>query len=92
MVLPLCARVLLLVCASTGTLAIAGYVFNEVFVYWFPNLGFSFCVLVVLLTLNLLSPKVAKTAQLFFVAVALLGLVAVCQRWRFSEAPYPSLH
>lgn len=77
MVLPLCARIVLLVCASTGTLAIAGYVFNEVFVYWFPNLGFSFCVLGVLLTLNLLGSKVAKTAQLLFVAVALLGLVVL---------------
>jgi amino acid transporter len=77
MVLPLCARVVFLVCASTGILAIAGYVFNEVFIYWFPNLGFSFCVLGVLLTLNLLGPKVAKTAQLLFVAVALLGLVVL---------------
>ena len=77
MVLPLCARVVVLVCASTGILAIAGYVFNEVFVYWFPNLGFSFCVLGLLLTLNLLGPKVAKAAQLLFVAVALLGLLVL---------------
>ena len=35
-VLPLCARVVVLVCTSTGTLAIAGYVFNEVFVTGFP--------------------------------------------------------
>jgi amino acid transporter len=77
MVLPLCARLVSLVCVSTGVLAIAGYVFNEVFVYWFPNLGFSFCVLGVLLTLNLLSSTVAKTAQLFFVAVAMLGLAVL---------------
>lgn len=77
MVLPVCARVVVLVCASTGILAIAGYAFNEVFVYWFPNLGFSFCVLGVLLTLNLLGPKVAKTAQLLFVAVALSGLLVL---------------
>ena len=44
-VLPLCARVVYTVAAATGILAIAGYVFNEVFVYWFPNLGFSFCLL-----------------------------------------------
>ncbi|MDY6954646.1 MAG: hypothetical protein SWE60_24345, partial [Thermodesulfobacteriota bacterium] len=42
---PVCARVTVAVCASTALLATAGYVFNEVFVYWFPNLGFSFCLL-----------------------------------------------
>jgi amino acid transporter len=73
-VLPLCARLVVLVCASTGTMAIAGYVFNEVFVTWFPNLGLSFCLLGLLLVLNLLGPRVAHTAQLLFVAVALLGL------------------
>ena len=73
-VLPLCARVVVLVCGSTGMLAIAGYVFNEVFVYWFPNLGFSFCLLGLVLILNLLGPRVASAAQLLFVAVTLLGL------------------
>ena len=52
-VLPLCARVIYTVSAATGILAIAGYVFNEVFVYWFPNLGFSFCLLGMVVGLNL---------------------------------------
>jgi amino acid transporter len=73
-VLPLCARVVVLVCASTGTLAIAGYVFNEVFVTWFPNLGFSFCLLGLLLGLNLCGPRVAHAAQLLCVTVVVLGL------------------
>jgi amino acid transporter len=90
-VLPLCARVVVLVCASTGLLAIAGYVFNEVFVYWFPNLGFSFCVLGLLLTLNLLSPRVAQTAQLLFVAVALLGLLALSALALLGGTPAPSI-
>lgn len=76
-VLPLCARVVVLICASTGMLAIAGYVFNEVFVHWFPNLGFSFCLLGLLLVLNLLGPRVAYAAQILFVAVVLLGLLGL---------------
>lgn len=75
-VLPLCARLVFTVCASTGILAIAGYVFNEVFVYWFPNLGFSFYLLGFLLLLNLLSPRLAAWAQIVFVTVAFVGLVA----------------
>ena len=74
-ILPLSSRVLFAVCASTGILATAGYVFNEVFVYWFPNLGFSFCLLALLLVINLLGRKVTVTAQISFVAVALVGLV-----------------
>lgn len=77
MVLPLCARVLVLVCASTGTLAIAGYVFNEVFVTWFPNLGFSFCLLGLLLALNLWGPRVAHGVQLLCVMTVLGGLVGL---------------
>ena len=74
-ILPLSSRVLFAVCASTGILATAGYVFNEVFVYWFPNLGFSFCLLALLLAINLLGRKVTITAQISFVTVALAGLV-----------------
>jgi amino acid transporter len=70
MVLVFCSRVVFVICASTGILATAGYVFNEVFVYWFPNLGFSFCLLLV----NLLDRKVVTLAQVIFVSVALLGL------------------
>ena len=76
-VLPLCARVLYTVCAATGILAIAGYIFNEVFVYWFPNLGFSFCLLGVLVGLNLAGPRVATLGQLSFVALALGGLLCL---------------
>ena len=63
-VLPLCARVIYTVSAATGILAIAGYVFNEVFVYWFPNLGFSFCLLGMVVGLNLAGSRVATLAQL----------------------------
>jgi amino acid transporter len=76
-VLPLCARVVYTVAAATGILAIAGYVFNEVFVYWFPNLGFSFCLLGVVVGLTLVGPRVATLAQLSYVALALGGVLCL---------------
>ncbi|MDY6951359.1 MAG: hypothetical protein SWE60_07605 [Thermodesulfobacteriota bacterium] len=96
-----CARVTMAVCASTALLATAGYVFNEVFLYWFPNLGFSFCLLGFLLLLNLLGKNVADIGQLFFVGLAaggllLLSLVGLLE-WgnpppAIPEAPTPLAH
>ena len=73
-ILPLSSKVLFALCASAGILATAGYVFNEVFLYWFPNLGFSFCLLTLLLAINLIGRKVAIAAQITFVTVSILGL------------------
>jgi amino acid transporter len=92
-VLPLCARVVYTVCAATGILAIAGYVFNEVFVYWFPNLGFSFCLLGALLGLNVVGPRAAALAQFGFVTLALGGLLclsAVALRGLGQPPPVPA--
>jgi amino acid transporter len=76
-VLPLCTRVIYTVSAATGILAIAGYVFNEVFVYWFPNLGFSFCLLGMVVGLNLVGSRVAMLTQLSYVALALGGVLGL---------------
>ena len=75
LVLPLCSRVLFTLCAATGILAVAGYAFNEVFILWFPNLGFSFCLLGFLLLINLLGHRVSSAAQIFFVACTVVGLL-----------------
>ena len=72
---PLCSRVVLTVCISTGILATAGFVFNEVFVYWFPNFAFAFILLGFLLTINLLGQPVSEKFQVIFVMVAVLGLL-----------------
>lgn len=48
---------------STLILATAGYAFNEIFMYWFPNLLFSLVFLVFILTLNLIGPSVAGFFQ-----------------------------
>jgi amino acid transporter len=76
-VFPIGARVVFAVCAATGILATAGYVFNETFLSWFPNLGFSFCLLVLLVLLNLIGHRVAEKTQIFFVSLALLGLLVL---------------
>lgn len=88
-VLPLCARVVYTVGAATGILAIAGYVFNEVFIYWFPNLGFSFCLLGMVVGLNLAGLRVATLAQLSYVALALGGVLclAILGLLGLGEAP-----
>lgn len=74
-VFPLCSRVVITVCASTGMLATAGFVFNEVFIYWFPNFAFAFLLLGFLLVINLLGNRVSQKFQVFFVIVALSGLI-----------------
>ncbi|MBM3224861.1 MAG: hypothetical protein FJZ47_13800 [Candidatus Tectomicrobia bacterium] len=74
-VLPLCARIVYLVCAATGLLAIAGYVFNEVFVRWFPNLGFSFALLGCVLLLTLLPGRLAAWLQALAIAGVLGGIL-----------------
>jgi amino acid transporter len=72
-----CARIVTAVCLSTAVLASAGFVFNEVFLYWFPNFAFAFFLLGFLVLLNLLSPRTAKGLQILFVILALGGLAGL---------------
>ncbi len=74
-VFPLCSRVVFTICAGALLLARAGYTFNEVFVYWFPNLGFSFCLLGFILILTLGGRKIAEPAQVVFAGVTVFGLL-----------------
>ncbi|MCP4369363.1 MAG: APC family permease [Deltaproteobacteria bacterium] len=77
-VLPIGGRVLFTICAATGILATAGYVFNETFFHWFPNLGFSFLLLGILVLINLMGKKFSETAQIVFVSLTLLCLLILC--------------
>ncbi|MFC1892034.1 APC family permease [Thermodesulfobacteriota bacterium] len=72
--LPLLSRVMFTVCASAGLLATAGYVFNEIFVYWLPNMGFSFCLLGLILLTGLLGRRIIFGVQIVSVGITLLGL------------------
>ena len=73
----LLARPALGVCLATAVLVSAGFVFNEVFLYWFPNFGFAALLLAVLLIVNLASPRAAAAAQALFTATAVFTLIGI---------------
>lgn len=75
--LPLVTRVPAFVCFGTAVLATAGFVFNEVFVYWFPNFGFAFLLLGCVFVVNFLSPRAALGVQLVCVGISVAGLLAL---------------
>jgi amino acid transporter len=75
MVLPLCPRFVVVIFLGTSMLGIAGYVFNEIFVRWFPNLGFSFCLLALLLIINLWNQRISEIMQIIVISVAVFGLL-----------------
>jgi len=74
-VLPLCSRLVVVIFLGTSLLGMAGYVFNEIFVRWFPNLGFSFCLLALLLIINLWNQRVLEIFQIILISLAVLGLL-----------------
>lgn len=74
-VFPLCSRVVCTICLSTVILVTSGFVFNEVFLYWFPNFAFAFLLLGFLLIINLLGQRVAEKLQVIFVTVAIFSLL-----------------
>ena len=65
----------LLLFAATGLLVTAGYTFNEVFLYWFPNFGFAFLLLFCLTICQLLPTRHLLIIQLLFITLAALGLL-----------------
>ncbi len=73
----LCCRVLLAVTLATAILATAGFVFNEVFLHWFPNFAFAALLLAGILVLNLSSDSLARRLQAAFVLAAMASLTAL---------------
>lgn len=73
--LPLAARVPVALLAATSLLATAGYVFNEIFVYWFPNFLFAFLLLGLVLGVGLAGGTVWAGFQIITVLAALGGLI-----------------
>ncbi len=83
-------RVSLAVLLPTGLLVSAGYAFNEIFVRWFPNFGFSFILLAGIVLLHLAGERAAEAMQPVFVTIAigclLLLLPAGLADWRSATA------
>jgi len=63
------------ICSSAGLVVTAGFVFNEVFVYWFPNFTFAYLLLGAVLVINVLRPKAVPSIQVVCIALAGIGLL-----------------
>ncbi len=72
---PLTVRILTAVVVATGLTVSSGFVFNEVFVYWFPNFAFAFIMLGLVGVLNFLGPAARAKAQTIVLGTAISGLV-----------------
>ena len=87
--LALASRLSLAAGLSTGILVTAGFVFNETFVYWFPNFTFAFICLGIAALVHLGGYGLAQKAQTAFVVLAILGLLIliVAGIWRTGPPP-----
>lgn len=89
--MPLAARLPAALVAATSLLATAGYVFNEIFIYWFPNFLFAFILLGLITVAGLaggafwggLQITAAMAAFTGLAVLAVAGLVA-------TPAPMPA--
>ena len=68
-------RIPILLLAATGMLVSAGFVFNEIFVYWFPNFLFAFLLLALLTIFQLFAHKYVLGFQNALVLLAVSGLL-----------------
>jgi amino acid transporter len=75
MVLFLCSKPVFAVCAATGILVTAGFAFNEIFLYWFPNFAFAFILLGALAIANLFGPRPAEIIQVVSVSATMASLL-----------------
>ncbi|MCG8687961.1 MAG: hypothetical protein MI892_24015 [Desulfobacterales bacterium] len=60
---------------STGILVSAGFVFNEVFVYWFPNFGFAYLLLILIFGIHCFLPRAVPLIQVAFIGLTLAPLL-----------------
>lgn len=75
--LPLTVRCAAALFLPTGMLVSSGFVFNEVFVYWFPNFGFAFVLLFLVLAVSLLPVHAGLKCQVAFTGLCLACLVVL---------------
>ena len=85
--LTVATRISLVVLLPTGMLVTAGFTFNETFVYWFPNFGFSFILLGLILTLHLTGERFAEAAQLLFTGIVIFCLLLLSLAGLFGTTP-----
>ncbi|MCG8618102.1 MAG: hypothetical protein MI802_17960 [Desulfobacterales bacterium] len=73
--LPLTVRAVAAVVLPTGVLVSSGFVFNEIFLYWFPNFGFAFLLLFLILAVNIMPVETGLKFQMGVVGVGLGSLL-----------------
>ncbi len=71
------AKLISAVFLTTGLMVSAGFAFNEIFVYWFPNFGFAFLLLASLAAMQWLPSKIRLYSQVVFSMISLLGLIVL---------------
>jgi hypothetical protein len=78
MSLILATRFSLVLILPTALLVSAGFAFNEIFLYWFPNFGFAFLLLAAIALLHLAGERFALAVQPFLVTICLGCLLLLC--------------
>ncbi len=88
------SRLSLAITAVPLILVSAGFIFNELFLYWFPNFGFAYGMLIILLLLNLLGEKSVLRTQFFLVGIAFVGiwLISTIGLWSVFFTPEAVKH
>lgn len=80
-------RFFALVFFSCSILGVAGYAFNEVFLYWFPNFLFSFIVLACSFLTSLTPSGTARKIQLTAIITILVGIVFLSAASLWAPVP-----
>lgn len=78
MSLLLATRFTLVLILPTALLVSAGFAFNEIFLYWFPNFGFAFLLLAAIALLHLAGERFALAVQPFLVTICLGCHLLLC--------------
>lgn len=78
MSLILASRFTLVLILPTALLVSAGFAFNEIFLYWFPNFGFAFLLLAAIALLHLVGERFALAVQPFLVTICFACLLLLC--------------
>lgn len=84
----LAAKTALVIFIPTGVLVTAGFTFNETFLYWFPNFGFSGILLAALLLLHLIGNSAVERSQQLFTLLTTICLSIIILSGIFADSAF----
>lgn len=73
----LSGRIPILIFAATGMLVSAGFVFNEIFIYWFPNFLFACLLIALLAAMHLFGTRHVLLIQSLLLLLTIGGLLVL---------------